>query len=90
MGLDITNFLDLYNLFVNELFGSIGLFITGGIIIIAFIGLYSKMPYEVLFMSIGLFLINIFAYSKVPEIWAFLLLGVGISFYFAIDKIINR
>ena len=90
MVLDMNNFLDFYDIWVNELVGDIWLFIFLGLILITFLAIKSKMPTEVSFMFSILFLAAIFSKTGMTALWAFTVLAVGTIFYYKLSKIIRQ
>lgn len=87
--MNITNYLDLYDVFANELIGDIWLMIIISLVLVWFLTVKAKMPFE---MSIlfGLLLLSIFfAQTQFVLIWILLVLVVGSLFYYSINKIIK-
>ena len=91
MVLSMDNFLDLWDIWVNELVGDVWLFIFLGIIIIAFISIKAKLPTEVTILLEMLFLIIVFAKATgLMVLWVFILLGAGLIFYYFYQKTIRQ
>ncbi len=82
-------FLDIYDIWVNELIGNIWLAIFLGLIVIFFMTIRSKLPVQVSAMFSVLFLAAIFAKTGLTTLWVFTVLGVGLVFYYRISKIIR-
>lgn len=87
---NMDNFLDLYDIVVNELVGDIWLFIFGGLIVISYLAIKSKMPTQVSLMFAVLFLSAIFAKTGLTILWVFTVLGVGLVFYYRLSKVIRQ
>ena len=86
---DMSNFLDLYDIWVNELVGNIWLFVFLGLILIWFLAARSKLTTEVSMLFAILFLAAIFARTGLTTLWVFIVLGVGAMFYYKISKLIR-
>ena len=86
---DTSNFLDIWDILVNELVGDVWLFIFLGLIMIWFLAAKSKLTTEVSMLFVILFLSAIFAKTGLTILWAFTILGVGALFYYKISKIIR-
>lgn len=84
------NVFDLWDIFVNELIGSVGLTIILGLIVIWFIGVKLRMPFEVQFMFGLIFLSIIYTESRIFLIWVFVVLIIGLLFYYAVNKAMKR
>ena len=85
-----SNFLDLYDVFVNELIGDVMLSIIVFLVIMWFLSIKAKMPYQ-LSILFGLLLLTIFfAETNILIIWVFVVLTVGLMFYYAINKVMNK
>lgn len=83
---NITEFFDLYDIFVNELIGDVLLTIIVALVVVFILSIKCKMPLE---MSIlfGLLLLAIFYIeTQIIIIWVFVVLAVGLMFYYVIDK----
>ena len=87
MAFDQTQFFDLYHILVNELFGDVWLAIIGFLILILFLSIRYKMPFEVTIMFTLLFLAIMFAQTFIYILWVFLVLIVGLLFYYTMSKI---
>ncbi len=84
------NFLDLYDIWVNELVGDVWIFIFLGLIVIWYLAIKSKMPTEVSVLFAIIFLSAIFAKTGLTILWVFTVLGVGLIFYYKLSKIIRQ
>jgi len=84
------NFLDIWDIWVNELIGSVWLFIFLGIIVISYLSVKAKLSMEVTILLNILFLSIIFARSNLIILWAFILLGGGFMFYYIYQKTIRE
>ena len=84
------NFLDLHDIFVNELIGDVWLFIFLGLIMIWFLAAKNKLTTEVSMLFAILFLSTIFSKTGLTILWVFIVLGVGSLFYYKLLKIIRQ
>ncbi len=87
---DTSNFLDIWDIWVNELIGDPWLFIFLGLVVIFFLAIRSKIPTVVSMMFVILFLSAIFAKTGLTVLWVFTVLGVGLLFYYKLSKIIRQ
>jgi len=84
------NFLDLWDIFVNELVGSVILFIMLGFVAILFIGIrYFRMPFSSTFVLAILFVAICLSVHYIAFGWAYILLTVSLLFYFSFYKFIR-
>ena len=83
------NFLDLWDIWVNELVGDVWLFIFLGLIIILYLSIRAKLSSEVTVLLSVLFLAIMFAQTKFIIIWAFIILFIGGLFFFKYQKMIR-
>ena len=88
--MDMSNFLDLWDIWVNELIGSVWLFIFLGIMIISYLSIKSKLSTEVTILLNILFITIIFAKTNLIILWAFVVLGGGAFVYYINQKIIRQ
>ena len=88
--MNMDNFLDIWDIWVNELIGSVWLFIFLGIIVISYLSVKAKLSMEVTILLNILFLSIIFARSNLIILWAFILLGGGFMFYYIYQKTIRE
>ena len=89
---NINNFLDIWDLFVNELVGSVWLFIFLGIVVISYFAVKSKLPTEVIILLNILFVSIVYMGSRgsLLILWVFVVFGVGILFYYFYQKTIRQ
>ena len=87
---DPNNFLDFWDIWVNELVGSVWLFIFLGIVVISFLSIKAKFPTEMTILLNLLFLTIVFAKSNLVILWVFILLGGGLMFYYFYQKTIRQ
>ena len=85
------NFLDLHDVIFNELIGDIWLTIIIGLIVIFFLSIRFKMPFEQ-FIIFGVLWLSIMfaAYTGMIIIWVFIGLIIGLIFYYAMAKAMKR
>ena len=83
------NFLDLWDIFVNELVGDVWLFIFIGVALIAYISMKGKFPIEVTIMLEMLFLIIVFIKGSLSIIWIFVILGASALFFYIYQKMVR-
>ncbi len=87
---DTSKFLDLYDIWVNELIGDVWLAIFLGLIMIWFLSAKSKLTTEVSMLFAIIFLAAMFAKTGLTILWVFEVLGVGLLFYYKMSKIIRQ
>lgn len=87
--MNINNFLDIWDIWVNELVGSVWLFVILGLVFIVYLSAKFKFSVEVSMMVACLFLIIVFIKSSLVILWVFVLLGVGALFYYIYQKTIR-
>lgn len=90
MVLTTTNYLDLSNILIYEVIGSVWLFIAIGIFIIAYLCARFSVPFQVTIASLSLFIAISTAITGNLTIWVFLVLGIGILFYWMLARILRR
>ncbi len=83
------NFLDIWDIWVNELVGDVWLFIFLALIMIWYLAAKSKISTEVAVLFSILFLSIIFAQTSLIILWVFIILGVAVFFYYKYQKIIR-
>ena len=89
--MDMDNFLDLWDIWVNELVGDVWLFVFLGIVVIVYIAVKNKLSFEVATLLTILFLSIIFARATgLLVLWVFILLCGGALFYYYYQKIIKE
>ena len=86
---NVENFFDLYDIFVNELVGGIWLFIAIALIAIVFLSLKNKIPSEAIFLIVALFISLMYAATgeALTLLWVLVVLAAGIIFYLKFVKI---
>ena len=87
--MNIDNFLDIWDILVNELVGSVWLFVFLGIVVTIYAAAKCRLSSEVTFMLVLLFLSIIFARSNLIILWVFIVLGGGTLFYYMYQKVIR-
>ena len=87
---NISNFLDIWDIWVNELVGIVWLFIFLGIVVISYLSIKSKLSLEITILLNILFLSIVFARSNLIILWTFILLGGGLMFYYFYQKAIGQ
>ncbi|KKN26855.1 hypothetical protein LCGC14_0870600 [marine sediment metagenome] len=83
---DTSKFLDLWDIWVNELIGDVWLFIFLGVVVISYLSIKAKFSMQLTILLNILFLIIVFVKSNLVILWVFILLGIGIIFYFFYQK----
>ncbi len=83
------NFLDIWDIWVNELIGDVWLFVFLGIIVVSYLSIKAKLSMPVTILLNILFLTIIFAKSNLVILWTFILLGGGLMFYYQYQKTIR-
>lgn len=85
---DITNYLNVYDVLINEVIGDIWLAVIVGIVLIVFASVNFKMPFQLTIMSCLLWLSIIFAANTgLTVIWVFVVMIAGLMFYYGITKL---
>jgi len=87
-----TAYLDLKDIFVNEIFGDIWLFAILGMVIIWIFGLKAKVPMQ------GMLLLNVLwvglclsaSLAEMYILWIMVLMLVGFIFYYMIMRVLER
>lgn len=87
---DSTNFLDLYDVFVNELVGSTMLFVIVGVIIIFYVAAVYRMPFQAVGMLVALFLMVYIANTLDWFLYVLVLIVAGLLFYLMVARLIRR
>lgn len=86
----IANYLDFYDVFVNELAGSIWIFAFFALIFLWYVVIKTRMNTEVGILFTIVFLIGLFSKTKIMVFYVFPILGIGGLFYYAYQKLIRR
>lgn len=84
------NFLDLGNLFINEIVGSTSLFIIIGLIVINYYGVRSSLPFQVNMVNSFLWAGLIMSYVYNELLWMLSLFVIAIIFYALYPKLFKR
>jgi len=89
--MNMSNYFDLEEIWVNELVGDVWLFVFVGIIMIWFIALKSKLPFQIPILLTVLWFSVCFSISteSLLILWFMVLLGVGALFYYGISKLMR-
>jgi len=87
--IDQTNYLDLWNI-SNELIGAVWLTIAFGALLIFFICIKNRIPYKVMSLFMILYGGIIYASTFLDLIWVFVLIVVGLIFYYQILKVLRN
>lgn len=91
MAIDNTNYLDLGNIFFNELIGDVFLGVIVGLFFIVFISAKSKLHSEVTLLICALWIAAVFAYDTgLLILWIFVVLLSAITFYYSFSKGLTR
>lgn len=85
-----TNFLDLYDVWFNELIGDVwlGIFIT--MITLLIICIKYKLRYEIILLFEVLLIGVIFEKTRIMALWVFIVLIIGALFYYTVSRIYRR
>lgn len=86
---NVGNYFDLYDVFVNELIGDVMLSIIVFLVVIWFLSIKAKMPFQLSILFGILLLAIFFAETQILIIWVFVVLTVGLMFYYAINKLMK-
>lgn len=81
------NYFDLWDVFVNELIGDVWLALFVGLIVILWISIKTKIPYQVSILYLVLWFGIGYAATFISVIWALLIMFIGLLFYFRMSKI---
>lgn len=84
-----SNFFDLYDIFVNELVGDVILFIIIALIVVWYLSIKAKMPFQLSILFGLLLLAILFTETIILVIWVFVVLTVGLMFYYMINKVMR-
>ncbi len=86
------NFLDLYDIFVNELIGDPVLAVSLSLIVVIFFGVRNNMPWPVLIILVNL-VIFIFVskiFDAVVGMFTFAIFSIGFILYLPISRLFRR
>lgn len=82
---------DIYDVFVNELVGSLILTVIIILVIIYLVSTKFQIPFPVTFMLSLLFLMIIVSYNTgMVLLWTMIVLLIGLILYYPISRFINR
>ncbi len=84
------NFFDLWDIFVNELIGDVWLTIIIGIIVLIFLSLKFRIPYEVTTVFAVIWLSIAYAATLIKSVWVILVLLVAGLFFYRVSQILER
>jgi len=84
------NYLDFYHIFVNEIFGSIFIFLFFAIIAIVIITKILRFPWQVQIIIIVIFTGITYIRAGLVQVWAYVLLAIGVFFYYKLSNMITR
>ena len=89
--MNMSNYFDLKQVWVNELFGNVWLFLFIGIIAIWIYAAKAKIPFQVsvLLSIIWVSLCFTVAYGEFVILWALVLMFVGFVFYYGVAKLLK-
>lgn len=88
--MNMSNFLDLYDIFVNELFGGVWIFILVAVILLFYVSLKYNIPSEVTLLLALVFLSGIFANNtSLIILWVIVVLISGLLFYYKYQRAIR-
>ena len=83
------DYLDIYNVVVNEILGDVWLAVILGLVVIFIMAIKHKMPFELSVLFGMLWLAVIYAETNLIIIWTFIGLFVGAIFYYYMSKIME-
>ncbi len=85
-------YFDLEDIWINELVGDVWLFLFVGIIIIWFVSIKAKIPYEISII-LSVFWVGVVfasAFDAILIAWILAVAGVGFLFYYNLTKALKR
>ena len=90
--MDITQYFNFYDIFVNELFGDVWLFAIVGIILVWFICIRCRLPYHVPLLFTIIFFGMVYSQNPATLLlfWIIALMLTGFIFYYMISRMLNR
>lgn len=89
--MDINNFFDLDNILVNEIVGSIWLFLFIGMIVILIVCIRNKIPYQVAILLCVIYTAAVVSNNMgLSIIWTLMVLVVGALFYYSQARVLRR
>lgn len=87
---DVTNFLNFREIFVNELIGSPELTVVVGLVVIFFVAAKAKLEYELFALFGLLWMVIMYEVTSIELIWVSVVLGVSTIFYYMVNKAMQR
>jgi len=84
------NYLDVFNLFINEFVGDVFLFLIIGLVLIGFLALKFRLPIEVVVFVVLVFIGGVMSYVFNSLAWMLILIIVGGIIYSLLPKLISR
>jgi len=86
----IENYLDFYDIFVNEISGDIWIFTILGMIIVLYACAYTNIPFQTSVILMFLFLSIIVAATTSSLLWIFIVLTTGFFFYYMYARLFRK
>jgi len=86
----IENYLDWYDILVNEIAGDIWIFILIGLIAILYICAYTRIPFQTSVMLGLLFLAIMASATSSLPIWSYVIAISGLIFFFFYGRRFNK
>ena len=91
MSIDATNYLDIGNLYFNEIVGDVMLGLIIGLMVTIIYAAKFKIQGEITLALCMIWIAACFSYSySLILFWMFVVLFVGCAFYFALSKTLER
>lgn len=89
--MNMSNYFDLKEIWINELFGDVWIFLFVGLIAIWIISAKAKIPFQVatLFSIFWIGLCVSVGYSSYGILWGFAVLFAGFMFYYGVAKLLK-
>lgn len=85
-----TNYLDFWDVIVNEVIGDQFLLIVIGIIAIVYFALKANMPFQVTILLVLLWMLIIVAATFDLLLYVIAVLSISLFFYFIVSRMFNR
>jgi hypothetical protein len=82
MPINPMNFLDFHEIFVNELFGNLYLFMAFILVVVLIISMRFRIPFEVSGLLAALFLLIVIYSYNITAFLTIIVFGIGVLFYF--------
>lgn len=90
MTITMINYLDFGNILINELFGSVFLFLLVGLIVITYYCITRRIPLQVMLMLDFIFIAATMSYEYLSSVWALVIIVLGLLGYVVYDKFWRR